>query len=43
MEGNSLLYGLKPIVFGTAFDQEPGFKTENLIQYRIYSRRRTEF
>jgi len=25
----------KPIVFGTAFDREPGFKSENLIKYRI--------
>jgi len=25
----------KPTVFGTAFDREPGFKTENLIKYQI--------
>jgi len=28
----------KPTVFDTAFDREPGFKTENLIQYRIQCR-----
>jgi len=25
----------KTAVFGTAFDREPGFRTENLIKYRI--------
>jgi len=28
----------KPTVFGTAFDREPEFKTENLIKYRIQCR-----
>jgi len=28
----------KPTVFGIAFDHEPGFKTENLIKYRIQCR-----
>jgi len=28
----------KPTVFGTAFDREPGFKTENLIKYGIQCR-----
>jgi len=28
----------KPTVFGTAFDRKPGFKTENLIKYRIHCR-----
>jgi len=29
---------LKSLVFGTAFDREPRFKTENLIKYRIQCR-----
>jgi len=28
----------KSTVFGTAFDREPGFKTDNLIKYRIQCR-----
>jgi len=35
---NSLLLRVKPIVFGTALDREPGFKTVNLIKYWIQCR-----
>jgi len=28
----------KPTDFGTAFDRESGFKTENLVKYRIQCR-----
>jgi len=30
-----VFYQGKPAVFGTAFEREPGFITENLIKYRI--------
>jgi len=35
MEATYVFCKGKPTVFGTAFDRKQGFKTENLIKYRI--------
>jgi len=33
----NLFFSWKPSVFGTVFAHEPGFKTENLLKYRIHN------